>query len=86
MVFWVNPPQVSWENILGSLEDGVIVLDQEGRITFFNQAAEVLTDPSHRQALEQSYRDLFRHNPWLVEDWPMRSKIRWGESRGRPNC
>jgi len=67
MVFRVNPPQVSWENILGSLEDGVIVLDQEGRITFFNQAAEVLTDLSHRQALEQSYRDLFRHNPWLVE-------------------
>ena len=67
MVLRVNSPQVSWENILGSLEDGVIVLDQEGRITFFNQAAEVLTDLSHRQALKQSYRDLFRHNPWLVE-------------------
>ena len=67
MVLRVNSPQVSWENILGSLEDGVIVFDQEGRITFFNQAAEVLTDLSHRQALEQSYRDLFRYNPWLVE-------------------
>lgn len=67
MVSRVHSAQVSWENILGSLEDGVIIFNQEGRVTFFNQAAEVLTDLSHRQALEQSYRDLFRHNPWLVE-------------------
>jgi two-component system nitrogen regulation sensor histidine kinase GlnL len=67
MFLRVNSPPVSWENILGSLDDGVIILNREGRVMFFNQAAEVLTDLSHRQVFEQSYRDLFRYNPWLVE-------------------
>ncbi len=60
-------PQISWENILTSLEDGVVVVDREDKVSFFNQAAEVLTDLSASQALRQSYSSLFRKNPWLVD-------------------
>jgi two-component system nitrogen regulation sensor histidine kinase GlnL len=59
--------RVSWENILTSLEDGVVVLDQGGRISFFNQAAEVLTDMPASHALGRSYMDVFGETPWLVE-------------------
>ncbi|HTM07941.1 MAG TPA: ATP-binding protein [Verrucomicrobiae bacterium] len=57
---------VSWENILTSLEDAVIVIDQRDNITFFNQAAEVLTEMPASQALAQNYATLFAHTPWLI--------------------
>ena len=60
------PSQISWENILTSLEDGVIVIDSQGKVSFFNQAAEVLTNLSATQAMEQPYSRLFRENPWLI--------------------
>ncbi len=64
----MNPqPRISWENILTSLEDGVIVVDQEDKVAFFTQAAEVLTDFSASQALQQRYSTLFKRNPWLVD-------------------
>jgi len=34
------PGQISWEQILTNLEDGVITVDQDGKIVFFNEAAE----------------------------------------------
>ncbi len=61
------PSQISWENILSSLEDGVIVIDPQGKVSFFNQAAEVLTNLSATQALEQPYSRLLRKNPWLID-------------------
>ncbi|MGH7830510.1 MAG: PAS domain-containing protein [Candidatus Binatia bacterium] len=62
-------PQISWENILTSLEDGVIVIDGRGKISFYNQAAEMLTDLSASQALQQSYPrlSLFKRNSWLLD-------------------
>src|SRR5713226_330786 len=64
-----NPPssQIPWENVLTSLEEGVIVVDLDGKICFFNQAAEVLTDLSSSQALQQLYSRLFHRNPWLID-------------------
>ncbi len=58
---------IPWENILTSLEEGVIVVDLDGTISFFNQAAEVLTEISSSQALQQSYTRLFHKNPWLID-------------------
>jgi two-component system nitrogen regulation sensor histidine kinase GlnL len=58
--------QISWENILASLEDAVIVIDLEDRISFFNQAAETLTDLSASQAAGQPFSILLAHNPWIV--------------------
>ncbi|MBI4529131.1 MAG: PAS domain S-box protein [Deltaproteobacteria bacterium] len=57
---------ISWENIVTSLEDGVIVVDREGMVSFFNQSAEALTDVSASQALNQHFCRLFGKNPWLI--------------------
>jgi two-component system nitrogen regulation sensor histidine kinase GlnL len=59
--------QISWEDILTSLEDGVIVVDLNGKVYFFNQAAETLTDISASQALKQPHTHLFKRNPWLID-------------------
>jgi two-component system nitrogen regulation sensor histidine kinase GlnL len=72
--------QISWENILASLEDAVIVIDLEGRISFFNQAAETLTDLSASQAAGQPFSILLAHNPWIVallkNNQPLQSSAR----------
>lgn len=61
-----SPSSISWEDILASLEDGVIVFDPRGKISFFNEAAEDLIAVSASQALQQPYTRLFKHNPWLI--------------------
>src|SRR2546427_8165575 len=53
--------QISWEQILANLDDGVVAVDPDGKITFFNEAAEVLTEISSAaaaaQPFEQDWRD-----------------------------
>lgn len=63
----VSAGRVSWENILTSLEEGVVVTDAEGKISFFNQAAEALTEMSASHALSRPYGEVFGRSPWLVE-------------------
>lgn len=58
--------QIPWENILTSLEEGVIVINLDGKVSFLNQAAEVLTETSASQATEQPHTHLFRRNAWLI--------------------
>jgi two-component system nitrogen regulation sensor histidine kinase GlnL len=58
---------VSWENVLASLEDAVLVMDLQGKFSFLNQAAETLTGVSASWVLQQSYSRIFKKNPWLVE-------------------
>jgi two-component system nitrogen regulation sensor histidine kinase GlnL len=60
------PGQISWEQILTNLEDGVITVDQEGKILFFNEAAEALTEISLSRAAQQPLERLFRREPWLI--------------------
>ena len=62
-----SEPEIPWENILTSLEESVIVVDLNGKICFFNQAAEALTDTSSSQALQQPYARLFGRTPWLID-------------------
>ena len=57
---------ISWEQALASLEDGVIIVDPEGKIAFFNESAEVLTDFSASRALRQPFSRLFKREPWLA--------------------
>jgi two-component system nitrogen regulation sensor histidine kinase GlnL len=59
-------PQISWEQILSSVEDGVITLDRRGNVTFFNEAAEMLTDLAASHALSLSFGRIFRKEPWLA--------------------
>jgi len=47
-----------YENILSSLRDGIIVIDTNKRVTFFNQAAESLLDLPISQALGRSFDNL----------------------------
>jgi len=61
------PSPISWEYILESLEDGLIIIDPQGRISFVNQAAEILTDLSAHPILGEPYPRLFPDNPWLLD-------------------
>jgi two-component system, NtrC family, nitrogen regulation sensor histidine kinase GlnL len=61
------PGQISWEQILGGLEDGVVTVDPDGKIVFFNEAAEVLTETSAAQTLQGRVDLLFRREPWLLD-------------------
>ncbi len=57
----------SWENILTSLEEAVLVIDQHGKISFLNQAAESLTGTSSSRVTQQPYESVFARNPWLLD-------------------
>lgn len=59
--------QISWEEILANLDDGVVTVDAEGRIGFFNEAAELLTDISSSSAAGQPWDQIFKLEPWLIE-------------------
>ncbi len=59
--------QISWEQILSSVEDGVITLDRSGNVSFFNEAAETLTDLAASRALGLSFLQIFRKESWLLE-------------------
>jgi two-component system nitrogen regulation sensor histidine kinase GlnL len=60
-------PPLSWQDILASLEEAVIVVDAEGKISFFNQAAEALTGLAAFQFQGRSYVELFRSDRWLLD-------------------
>jgi two-component system nitrogen regulation sensor histidine kinase GlnL len=60
-------PSDSWDHILASLEEGIIVIDQKDGIAYVNQTAEHLTGVSHPQIWGRSYAELFSSNPWVIE-------------------
>ena len=62
-----SPPQISWEQILANLDDGVIALDATGKVIFFNEASEILTDISSAAALGQALGKIFKRETWLVD-------------------
>ncbi len=59
-------PSDYWEHILGSLEEGVVVLDQEHHLAFVNPAAEQLTGLSATHVRHRPYTEVFASNPWIV--------------------
>ncbi len=59
--------EVSWQDVLTSLEDAVLVVDRVRALSFVNQAAETLTGRSARSLLARDARDLFRANGWLLD-------------------
>ncbi len=58
----MNEPQEQQTKdvILDSIADGVFTVDEDWRITSFNHAAEQITGVSHKEAIGQSCRDVFR--------------------------
>jgi two-component system nitrogen regulation sensor histidine kinase GlnL len=61
------PSELSWQQILTSLEDGVITVDAERRVIFFNEAAESLTEISAATARRKPLERLFKREPWLLQ-------------------
>jgi two-component system nitrogen regulation sensor histidine kinase GlnL len=74
--------QISWEQILSNLDDGVITVDAEGRIVFFNEAAEVLTEISSSAAATQPLAQIFKREPWLCDLIAKTSPPRQESARG----
>jgi len=62
-----SPAQISWEQILANLDDGVVTLDGDGKVIFFNEASEVLTDISSGAAAGQPLEQIFKREPWLID-------------------
>jgi len=75
--------QISWEQILSNLDDGVITADPSGRIKFFNEASEVLTEISSATATGHTLKQIFKREPWLIalvgKTWPPRCDSARGE-------
>src|SRR5258706_1332554 len=57
--------QISWEQILINLDAGVVTVDLDGKIGFFNEAAEVLTEISSAATLGQALEQIFKPDPGL---------------------
>jgi len=60
-------PQVSWEQILSNLDDGVVTIELDGKIGFFNEAAEVLTEISSGATVGHPLEQIFKREPWLLD-------------------
>lgn len=60
-------PSDSWNHILESLEEGIIVIAETNNIAYANQTVEQLTGLSHAQLHGRSYLELFSANPWVLE-------------------
>ncbi len=56
-----------YANVIDSVGDGVIVLDQDGTVTLMNPAAEEITGISRRQAQGQPFGAFFRGEEILME-------------------
>ena len=80
-----TPAQISWEQILANLDDGVIALDADGKVIFFNEASEVLTDISSAAATGQPLEQIFKREPWLVDLVKRTHPPRQKRARGEGN-
>jgi two-component system nitrogen regulation sensor histidine kinase GlnL len=56
-----------YANVIDSVGDGVIVLDQQGTVTLINPAAEEITGISRRQGQGQTFNDIFAGVKTLLE-------------------
>ena len=59
--------QISWEQILSNLDDGVVTVGPDGTIGFFNEAAEVLTETSSAVTVGHPLEQIFKREPWLLD-------------------
>jgi two-component system nitrogen regulation sensor histidine kinase GlnL len=59
-------PSDSWDHILASLEEGLVVIDQSERVAYLNQTAEQLTGQSSTQSAGRPSCELFDLNPWVI--------------------
>jgi two-component system, NtrC family, nitrogen regulation sensor histidine kinase GlnL len=60
-------PDERWSTLFENLEEGILAVDEEGRVTHMNQAAEQLTGCSRASASGRSHRRVFRQSPWVSQ-------------------
>ena len=60
-------PSDYWEHIATYLEEGLVIIDHQQNIVFFNAAAESLTSCSQTQVRGSPYDIIFSANPWIIE-------------------
>lgn len=60
-------PANAWEHILASLEEGIVVIDQDRRVAFLNPTAATLIGQSPAQAGHLPYSQVFAANAWIVD-------------------
>jgi two-component system, NtrC family, nitrogen regulation sensor histidine kinase GlnL len=61
------PAGVTWDQMLSNLDDGVVTVDLDGRIAFFNEAAEVLTETSSAATVGHTLEKIFKRELWLID-------------------
>jgi two-component system nitrogen regulation sensor histidine kinase GlnL len=59
--------QEHWLNVLESLDGGLVVISENGRVEFMNEAAAQLTGLSSAQAMGQPAAQVFGGNRWLLD-------------------
>ena len=60
-------PSDYWEHIATYLEEGLVIIDHQQNIVFFNAAAESLTSCSQTQVRGSPYDLVFAANPWIID-------------------
>lgn len=60
-------PADAWEHVLASLEEGIVVIDQDQRVAFLNPTAATLIGQSLAQVGHQPYSQVFAANAWIVD-------------------
>ncbi|MDG2307282.1 MAG: ATP-binding protein [Candidatus Binatia bacterium] len=59
--------KLQWLNVLESIDEAMIVVDQGGAVEFMNEAAAILTGHSASLAIGTAASGLLRENQWLVD-------------------
>ncbi len=60
-------PSDYWEHIATYLEEGLVIIDHQQNIVFFNAAAESLTSCSQTQVWGRPYDLIFAASPWIID-------------------
>ena len=66
------------DNILGSMEGGVLAIDKKGRITFFNRSAEEITGFKREEALNKDCRHILKSD-LCEENCPLKKVLETGK-------
>jgi len=67
-----------WENVIDSMEGGVLTIDKEARITAFNPSAEETTGYTKEEALNRDCRDILKSD-LCEEACPLETTLRTGK-------
>jgi two-component system nitrogen regulation sensor histidine kinase GlnL len=59
--------RLPWSDVLASIQDGVLVIDADARVSDLNPAAEQLIGVSAAQAVGRDLAGLFRTSPWVSD-------------------